>query len=179
MAAIEMLIGTLTDVYTDVQYQAGGLPRLGDWYFDEVANAKYFFAKLSTGTLDAKEFATSLGVSRAFLPTSATPTPTVLRGAGAANNQPFAGVRVVGATQMTTTNCYGWLQISGGATFIADAAGTTADAAVISSNATAGAVEVPAAYAAAQASGSVFGLARTTTTSGDVVVDITSNCWGI
>lgn len=184
MAFLENYAGDVTAAYTATQYYNGQTPRVGDWYFDHVRNAKFVFLRNSgSASIAAKNVAVSLTTNRALAPTSGTAaspsaTPACIQAAGSTNNQAFAGCRVSGATSLAQ-NEFGWFQISGPATLTADAAGSTADSVVVTSNATAGAVEaISSTYAVAMGPGTMIGLARTTTTGGDVAVDITSNCWG-
>lgn len=173
MARLEMLIGSLTASYTDTQYTTNtATPRVGDWFYDPATYAKYIFLKnTGSASIAAQNVATSTTTQRA--------TFVCQQAAGGTNNQAFAGCRRVGATSVAQ-NEYGWFQISGPATLTADAAGTTADSGVVTSNATAGAVEAQSStYAIAMCPATVFGIARTTTTSGDVVVDIVGNVWGL
>lgn len=172
MAQYLILPGSLTAAYTDTQYTTKGLlPRVGDTYHDQRSSKTYIFLK-NTGSsaIAAKLCATSLTTSKAAF---ACELPA------ATNDLPFAGCRVSGATSLAQ-NEYGWFQIKGSATITADAAGTTAEKHCVTSNATAGNVETQSStYAVAMGPATVFGIAQTTTTSGDVVVQLVGNVWGI
>lgn len=186
MAFLENYIGDVTASYTTAQYVRGDTPKLGDWYYDHVRHAKFIFLRNSgSAAIAAQNVAVSLTTNRAYSPIAATATafqsatPAVIQAAGGTNNQAFGGSRVTGATSVAQHEC-GWFQISGPANLTADAAGTTADSIQVTSNATAGNVEtISSTYAVTMGPGTMIGLARTTTTSGTAVVDITSNCWGL
>lgn len=172
MARLEHLVGSLTAAYTSTQYDAGSTPRVGDWFYDTTTKSKYIFLKnTGSASIAASDVATSTTTQR--------DTYLCQQAAGGTNNQAFAGARRSDATSLAQ-NEYGWFQISGKATLTADAAGTTADSGVVTSNATAGAVEAQSStYAIAMCPATVFGIARTTTTAGAVVVDIVGNVWGL
>ena len=166
-----ILPGSLTAAYTLTQYNNGITPRVGDTYFNQSNGKAYIFLK-NTGSsaLAASICATSLTTAKAAY-TCELPAATA--------DLPFAGVRVVGATSLAQ-NEFGWFQVKGVATVTADAAGTTAEKYITTSNGTAGNVEVQAStYAVAMGPATIFGIAHTTTTAGVAVVTLTGNCWGI
>lgn len=185
MAFLENYIGDVLAVYTPAQYVAGQTPRLGDWFFDHKTHKKYIFLRnKGSSAITASLVATSLTTSRAYAPTaadttafqSATPACEL---AAATANLPFAGVRDVGATSMAQHEC-GWFAIAGGITITADATGTTAEKVCVTSDATAGNIEViSSTYAVAMGPGTMIGVARTTTAGAVAVVDVTSNIWGL
>jgi hypothetical protein len=172
MAQHLILPGSLTAAYTDTQYTTKALlPRVGDTYYDQ-ANAKAYIFLKNTGSsaIPAKTVATALTTAKSSF-TCELPAAT--------NDLPFAGARVSGATSLAQ-NEYGWFQVKGSATLLADAAGTTAEKHCVTSNATAGRVETQSStYAVAMGPATVFGIAETTTTTGDVVVSLVGNVWGI
>jgi hypothetical protein len=170
MAENHMFPGALTAVYTSTQYTNGLTPRVGDTFFDQANVKKYIFLKVKTGSssIPAKTCAVALTTSKTSLECELP---------AATNNLPFAGARVTSATTIAADE-YGWFQIGGSATLLADAAGTTAEAYCTTSNATAGRVEALASTAAVDAVNAI-GIAETTTTTGDVVVILNKNLWGI
>lgn len=171
MSQYLILPGSLTAAYTDAQYTKGLLPRVGDTYYDQANGKAYIFLK-NTGAsaITAGLVATALTTAKTSF-TCELPATT--------NDLPFAGARVLLATSLAQ-NEYGWFQVKGSASLIADAAGTTAEKHCVTSNATAGNVETQSStYATAMGPATVFGIAETTTTAGAVKVNLVSNVWGI
>lgn len=178
MARLEILIGTYTDSYTDTQYTTQAVtPRVGDWFYDYSLNAKFIFLK-NTGS--ASIAAGEIAVATTTMPA----TYTCKQGTGGALQEPFAGSRLYTYNSTTPTsvaqNEYGWFQISGNATVLADSTGTTAGKGVVSSNATAGKVEVVSnTFADTMNSATVFAIAQATASSGTAAVNIIGNVWGL
>ena len=163
--------GSLTAAYTATQYTNGLTPRYGDTFHDQANGKRYIFLKnLGSGSIAAKTGAVSLTTDRAAFGCRA-PSTTI-----AGNELCNAGIRVSGATTVAQ-NESGWFQIGGSATVTASSDTTTADLGVVYSNQSAGQVEA-AADSAAGIRGTI-GIAATTTASGDVVVHLTYNCWGL
>lgn len=184
-AAQEIILGSATDVFTRTQYNAGQTPKVGQYFYNLSLSfgpiGYYIFLRNSgSSAIAANQVASAVATDRAWTTTTitstTTPTPACSL-AAATNNLPFAGARVSSATSMAQ-NEFGWFQISGYATLTADAAGTTADAYVTTSNATAGSVEALASTNAVDAV-NAFGIAETTTTAGLVKVDLTNCVWAI
>jgi hypothetical protein len=171
MAQHLILIGSLTGAYTQAQYDDGLLPRVGDTYFDQANNKAYIFLKNDASTAIAAKLAvraTTTDLANFFCRVAST---TI-----ADNELLFAGVRVSGATSLAEDE-YGWFQVKGTVTMTASSDTTTANLGVCTSNQSAGQVEA-AADTAAGIRGT-FGVAQTTTASGDVVVKLTYNVWGV
>ena len=171
MSALPISVGDLTAVYTATQYTAGATPRVGTVRTDAKGTKKYIFLKNAGASAIAAKIgaiATTTMKSSYFCTLAST---TV-----ASNENLFAGFRVSGATSMAQDE-YGWFQISGSATVTASSDTTTAEVGVCFSNQTAGTVEASADTAAGNRT--QFGVAQTTTASGDVVVSLTYNVWGV
>lgn len=181
--AIDVNLGSATQVFTLTEYNNGQTPKCGQRIYNNNLGwgpiGDYIFLRNSQSTsIAASLVCSALLGDRVWTTTSITsttvPTPSCQL-AATTNNLPFGGVRVVGATSVAQ-NEFGWFQISGAAVLTADAAGTTAEAYVTTSNATAGNVEALASTAAVDAV-NAFGIARTTTTAGVVNVDLTNSVW--
>lgn len=171
MSALPISVGDLTAVYTATQYTAGATPRVGTVRFDAKGTKKYIFLKNAGATaITAKLGAVATTtMSSSYFCTIASTTV-------ADNELLFAGVRVSGADSMAQ-NEYGWFQIGGAATLVAGTDTTTANLGVMFSDISAGKVEA----SANSDSGirATFGVAQTTTASGDVVVSLSYNIWGV
>lgn len=166
-----ILPGSLTAAYTATQYNNGLTPRVGDTFEDQANGKKYIFLKnAGSGSVAAKLAvrATTTDLSSYFCRTCDT---TI------ANNELlFAGVRVSGSTALAQDE-YGWFQVMGSVTMTASSDTTTANLGVMTSNQSAGQVEA-ASNDSAGIRGT-FGIAETTTASGDVVVRLVYNVWGL
>ena len=171
MAQYLILPGSLTAAYTATQYTKGLTPRLGDTYFDQARGKTYIFLmNNAAGAIAAKLATRALTTDKTNFYCQVASTTI------AGNELLFAGVRVAGATSLAQ-NEYGWFQVKGSATVTASSDTTTAELGVCTSNQSAGQVE-----AAADTSAGIrgtFGVAETTTASGDVVVKLTYNVWGV
>ena len=171
MAQHLILPGSLTAAYTATQYSKGLTPRLGDTYFDQARNKAYIFLMNDgSGAIAAKLAVRALATDLSDF--HAVVASTTITG----NELLFAGVRVSGATSLAQ-NEYGWFQVKGSATFTASSDTTTANLGVMTSNQSAGQVEAASADDAGIRG--TFGIAETTTASGDVVVKLTYNVWGV
>jgi hypothetical protein len=168
---LNSLIGSLTASYTAAEYAAGKTPLLGQVFEDIKAGKRYIFLK-NTGatsiTAGQIAIATATGWASFFCQVST----------GNSNVEKFAGSRVLSATAVAQ-NEYGWFQVGGSASLIADAAGTAADKVVVPSNATAGAIEDAETLNTGVATAAAFGVAQTTTTGGAVIVQLNRNFWGV
>jgi hypothetical protein len=165
---IEMLLGTLTDVYTAAQANSLGVV-VGTRYYDFARKGWFIFLMNNAATaITEKLVAVALGTDKSsYYCALAAATASVMG---------FAGVRVSGADSLAQ-NYYGWFQCTGKATLVAGSDTTTADERVTTSNQAAGKVEACADTVAAHKAS--FGEAVTTTASGDVVVMLDRNVWGI
>lgn len=170
MAQHLILPGSLTAAYTDTQYTNGLTPRVGDTYFDQANNKAYIFLK-NLGTSVAAKLAVRATTTDLSAFGCRVASTTI-----ADNELLFAGVRVSGSTALAQ-NEYGWFQVKGSVTMTASSDTTTANLGVCTSNQSAGQVEA-AADSTAGIRGT-FGVAETTTASGDVVVKLTYNVWGV
>lgn len=153
-------------VYTNTE--RGGVSA-GDIAYDPIRRAKFIFLMNNAATsINPKLACVALGTNKSsYFCALAAATKAV---AG------FAGVRLPLADAVPQ-NSFGWFQCGGKATFTAGVTTTTADARVVTSDAAAGNVEAVAATVASL--GNSFGEAVTTTASGDVVVMIDRNVWGV
>jgi len=137
--------GSLTEAYADDQ----GIP-LGTEWCDDKGNV-YRWVKRSAGTLAAKLALTSLGAERLH---NGVTTPTVKL--PTADDQPFAGARVSGATSLDATYPFGWVQVAGQITLTDN--GTVVADRYISLVGTSGKVKVAAALDVTKYA---FGVAQT------------------
>ena len=171
MAQHLILPGSLTAAYTATQYTNGLTPRLGDTYFDQALNKAYIFLKNDgSGSIAAKLAMRALATDLSLFYCVVSSTTI------ADNELLFAGVRVSGSTALAQDE-YGWFQVKGSVTMTASSDTCTANLGVCTSNQSAGQVEA-AADSAAGVRGT-FGVAETTTASGDVVVKLQYNVWGV
>ena len=172
----------MTAAYTSAQYDAGECPPAGSVYYDEATGKKYIFLENVSATTEAQE-AVCISDASAW---QVTPNSTL--------NKQFAGVRVVGATDLADTE-YGWFQIGGNATMIY---GDTAQAVVSGSGvvldddsdtgriggvipSVSTGVDAATLTLALKSIEGVFGIAQASvsTTDADVEVQLVTNVWGV
>ncbi len=137
----DVAIGSRTEVFTDTEYTAGKCPKVGKLEYDPTYQAFFRFVKnVGSAALAAKICAVSLTTSKsAYAVEKAAATDAL---------QVFAGVRVPGATDMAQ-NEYGWVQVSGQATFLhSGGAASVANEGIVTSATVAGKVEGDADTAA-------------------------------
>ena len=151
-------------------------------YYDEANGKKYIFLENVTATVEAQE-AVVISDASVF---QVTPSSTL--------NAPFAGVRVVSADDLATTE-HGWFQIGGNATMLfGDSALAVASGSgvVLDDDSDTGRIggvvaSVEDDFAAADLTlviksvQGVFGIAQESqsTTDGDVEVQLIYNVWGV
>lgn len=175
-----VMVGDRTSVYDATDYDTNmSVPRVGQLEYDPVYKAFFRFIKnVGASALTEKLVAVAAGADKTDYEVAvAAATDGLLT---------FAGVRVPGASSMAQ-NEYGWLQVSGPATFLhSGGAATVADDGIITSASVAGKVEgvaaVPADATAALANAkAVFAYcqAAKTTLDEDVKATIVYSCLGL
>ncbi len=168
----DVAVGSRTEVWTDTEYTTNrAIPRVGKLEYDPYYKAFFRLVKNTSATaLAAQIAAVATGTAKsAFTVTLAGATDSL---------QNFAGVRVPGATSMAQ-NEYGWLQVSGQATFLhSGGAASIADDGIQTSGTVAGKVEAHTDTALGALASFAIAEAAVTTLDADVKASIVRCVFG-